>query len=412
MRYLGATCAIGLVTLGVVVGIACDPDPSVIPSQGSAPTATSTGPTITIDGSADVACASVKCGSGTTCCAGACVAAAVDTANCGACNHACAATSADVLSACVSGGCLNLQPVPGATFSNAPLLLVLSGSVLYADEPTLGGIEAQNLGAPSVQPRAIPIHPVFLPVADQRGGIYYFETSATSHTLLQHYDYALNQVITVEDEGAGVTPHVMVRQGASVARIFSPNPGALRVVCANGVVRDITQGSGVAYAAADDDAVYFGVGSPITPATKVVCTDTVDPAPIPNVHGSVLYVDAANVYWFGYDAATMDAAKIDLLYASPKDGTSDAVLLVTPPVTNEVLSFPLLAGDTLYFGYPLHVQNVELNVLSTTSIKNPGVHDLVTSAYPIVTDPAFAYTIGKEASASGDTFRVYRTPVK
>ena len=400
-RRVRARLAGGLLgsTLTLLVAfVACDPSTSeqpvptrVLDRDGSA----ESGAANNGDGAS---CAAIACGDGGACCSGSCTAPAWDPQNCGGCGVSCAPTTANVSGVCVQGICVDLGRTGVGRFPSAPAELVLSGSVLYADLPAAAAapITAIDLSEPSGNARAVPIDPTLLPIADGRGGVYYFEIPASGHLLVKHYDYATNVAALVDDLGAGALPHVLIRQGSSVARVFSPVIGVIRTVCANGTVHDLAQSTGVAFGAAEDAAVYFGFGSPVTNAVRVGCEDGGAVANLPTTFGHVIGVDATSVYWFGVDH-TMDASPIAGIYASARDGATRARLIAHPPVSSSLVTFPLLTGSTLYLIYGEHLPaGTPINVLASVDVSGvvspAAVHPQLSSPSPIALDPAFAYT--------------------
>lgn len=411
---------VGLAALSAVVTglafIACDPstDEDPVPTRILAPDGSAeSGIVVSSDGSA---CAAA-CGDAGACCSGACTAPAWDPENCGACGVSCAASSSTKQGSCVQGSCVNLDTASTAAFPGRPAEVVLSGSVLYVDLPTVAPmpIQAIDLGAPNATVRSVPLSPTILPVADGRGGLYDFETASSGHLLVKHYDYVTNVATLLDDLGAGALPHVLIRQGASVARVFSPTIGVLRTVCANGTVHDLAQSSGVAYGAADDASVYFGFGSPVTPAVRVSCAEGGAVTSLPTTFGHVFAVDATNAYWFGVDL-TMDASPIAGIHASALDGATRARLVTRPPVSSSLVTFPLLTGSTLYFVYGEHLPSgTPIDVLASVDVSASGtalapVRTRLSSASPIALDPAFAYTTAPSPDGTG-TEAVVRLPL-
>lgn len=411
---------IGSVALSLIVAIvACDPstDEEAVPSRVLL---TDAGIEAGIVGDG-ASCAAIACGDGGACCSGSCTAPAWDPQNCGGCGLACAATSENISGACVQGICVDLGRTGVGRFPSSPAELVLSGSVLYADLPAAAGppISAIDLGGSTGNTHAVPIFPTLLPTADGRGGLYYFESPASGHLLVMHYDYATNVATLVDDLGAGALPHVLVRQGASVARVFSPVIGVIRTVCSNGTVHDLTQTTGVAYGVADDAAVYFGFGSPVTPAVRVGCEAGGAVTDLSTTFGHVIGVDAMNTYWFGVDR-TMDASPIAGIYASAKDGATRARLIAHPPVSSSLVTFPLLVGSggggltgsTLYLLYGEHLPSgTPISVLAavdvTGAVSPATIHPRLSSASPIALDPAFAYTTAAQGGPD-ESEGVYR----
>jgi hypothetical protein len=422
---LSAFAGAGLIAaLALVPASACDPAPDKFDAATDAVATTTADVTTIVEASqadsADPRCAGVSCPSHMTCCAGSCVDTSVNTSSCGACNVACPSTTQTAGSTCTAGTCRALQPVRDWS-ANVLDFLVLSGSVLYSAASTppevdAGGncgtvLEWNDLSGPTSNVHVPGVFPTLAPVPDGRGGVYEFESCPDP--LLSHFTPPATSAVVLEHEGATAQPHVIVRQGDSVARITTPDAGTLRVACSNGVTHDIVRGGGIAYAAADDDAVYFGVGSDVTPAFKVPCDDPATPVTsLPNVYGYVAYVDAKNVYWFGTPPSEDAAAKIDSFYASSKDGTGAPRFILTPPPTIDLLSFPLLDGDLLYFTYRARADQSDVkgtNILARTSIANPARQDLLASTGPIALDPAFAYTV---LATDIGTSMVYRVPLR
>jgi hypothetical protein len=295
---------------------------------------------------------------------------------------------------------------------------VLSGSVLYADLPAqpTTPIAGVDLGV-KMLPRDLQARPITLPIADGRGGLYYFEVGDTGHLLTRHHDFAANATTTLDDLGVGAQPHVLVRQGASVARVYSPQIGVIRTVCANGTVHDLAQSTGVAFGVADELAVYFGFGSPVTPAVRVGCEEGGVATSLPTTFGHVVAEDATTLYWFGVDR-TMDASPVAGIFASAKDGATRARLITHPPAIDTQVTFPLLDGTTLYFAYAEHLADgTKVNVLAsvqTNAGPSAKVSTLLASPEQIALDPAYAYTTAQPgAGGSADLAQgVYRVSLK
>jgi hypothetical protein len=411
-----------LAAIAIVPTSACDPAPDTFDAATDANTTTTFDVSVVaFDGSdgADPACVGVSCPSNMTCCQGGCVDMMVNDSSCGGCGVKCPSSTQELGSTCTAGVCQALQPVRSWS-ADVLDFLVLSGSVLYSaatapPDPDGGGCTTlltwHDLAGPTADVRSAGVFPLLAPVPDGRGGVYEFE--GCPQTELSHFTPPATSAVVLEPYDSTTTPHVIVRQGDSVARITTPSAGTLRVACSNGVTHDITRGGGIAYAAADDAAVYFGVGSDVTPAFRVPCDDPATPVTsLPNVYGYVAYVDAKNIYWFGTPPSEDAAAKIDSFYASSKDGTGAPRFILTPPATIDLLSFPLLDGDWLYFTYRARANELDVkgrNILARTSIANPARQDLLASSAPIALDPAFAYTV--LANEVG-TSTVYRVPLK
>jgi hypothetical protein len=419
---------------------ACDPPPDTFDEAGTFDArstvdvivGSSDATTVGVGDATDPLCVGVQCPAGLTCCTGGCTNVAVNTSSCGGCGIQCPASESTAGSTCVAGVCKTLAPVAPWDADYADFL-VLSGSVLYSatfaqtgggtgDGGTDGGTDAgptcetalewMDLTKDGTSPKTTLVTPTLAPVPDGRGGVYSFEGCPAP--LLSHFTPPATSGIVLENEGVTSQPHVLVRQGDSVARITTPDSGTIRVACANGVTHDIARGGGVAFAAADDTAVYFGVGSDVTPAFKIPCDDPASPVTsLMNVYGYVAYVDAKDVYWFGTPPSEDAAAKIDSFYASSKDGTGAPRFILAPPPTIDLVSFPLLDGDLLYFVYRTRADMFDsngTNVLARTSISKPARQDLLASASPIALDPAFAYMIDRAETES--RYYVYRLPLR
>ena len=247
--------AVGAVGVALLIGVACGPSSSTdAPTRDGAPAADvfAADDDAAPDAEA-VLCKNVTCPSDQACCFGACRNLSLDSLQCGGCGIACAAATAASAGSCAGGACVDLTGIPGSWDGQINQFFIVSGTIAYSyvsggTVDCAGTLSFRDLSSASSETLIITkVDPTFVPVPDGQGGVYTFTQCDGGDLKLLHVTTTAADV--VEDEGVGARPHVLVRQGASVARVYSPSAGTLRVTCANGISHDFPAGGSVPYAA-------------------------------------------------------------------------------------------------------------------------------------------------------------------